>query len=153
MDPWFIVSSDRENSNLIRTAREVNDGKPQWVIDKVREAVSHQSEPTVAALGLAFKANIDDLRESPALNIAADLADQFSGSEVLVVEPHVEELPAKLQGKANVRLVSADEAVTAADIVLLLVDHDAFAGLGEAVAGKRVIDTRGQWRAEAGASA
>ncbi|MGW3944784.1 UDP-N-acetyl-D-mannosamine dehydrogenase [Micrococcus endophyticus] len=158
VDPWFIVDAAPQTARIIRAAREINDGKPQWVIDQVKAAAFDVQQetgrtPVVAALGLAFKPNIDDLRESPALNIAADLADQFSGSEVLVVEPHVEELPAKLQGKANVRLVGADEAVEAADIVLLLVDHDAFADLGEKAAGKRVIDTRGQWRAEAVASA
>ncbi|HAY86410.1 MAG TPA: UDP-N-acetyl-D-mannosamine dehydrogenase, partial [Micrococcus luteus] len=85
---------------------------------------------------------------SPALNIAAELAGQFSGSDVLVVEPHVTELPAALQGKDNVRLVAVDEALEAADIVVLLVDHSAFADLGDRVADKRVIDTRGQWRTD-----
>lgn len=69
---------------------------------------------------------------------------------MLVVEPHVTELPAALQGKDNVRLVAADEALDAADIVVLLVDHSAFADLGDRVADKRVIDTRGQWRATPG---
>ena len=121
------------------------------MIDQVKAAAFDVQQetgraPVVAALGLAFKPNIDDLRESPALNITHDLADQFSGSEVLVVEPHVEELPAKLEGKPNIRFVSAEEAVEKADIVLLLVDHDAFADFGPRVEGKHVIDTRGQWR-------
>ncbi|WP_295016603.1 nucleotide sugar dehydrogenase, partial [uncultured Micrococcus sp.] len=151
VDPWFIVDAAPQTARLIRAAREINDAKPQWVIDQVKAAAFDVQQetgraPTVAALGLAFKPNIDDLRESPSLNIAHDLADQFSGSDVLVVEPHVEELPAKLADKANVRLVSAEEAVERADVVLLLVDHDAFAGLGPAVRGKRVVDTRGQWR-------
>lgn len=151
VDPWFIVDAAPQTARIIRAAREINDGKPQWVIDQVKAAAFDVQQetgrtPVVAALGLAFKPNIDDLRESPALNIAASLADQFSGSEVLAVEPHVDEMPARLQGRDNVRLVSADEALDAADIVLLLVDHDAFADLGARVAGKRVIDTRGQWR-------
>ncbi|MFL0534880.1 UDP-N-acetyl-D-mannosamine dehydrogenase [Micrococcus luteus] len=151
VDPWFIVDAAPQTARLIRAAREINDGKPQWVIDQVKAAAFDVQQatgraPVVAALGLAFKPNIDDLRESPALNIAAELAGQFSGSDVLVVEPHVTELPAALQGKDNVRLVEVDEALDAADIVVLLVDHSAFADLGERVADKRVIDTRGQWR-------
>lgn len=151
VDPWFIVDAAPQTARLIRAAREINDGKPQWVIDQVKAAAFDVQQatgraPVVAALGLAFKPNIDDLRESPALNIAAELAGQFSGSDVLVVEPHVTELPAALQGKDNVRLVAADEALDAADIVVLLVDHSAFADLGDRVADKRVIDTRGQWR-------
>ena len=151
VDPWFIVDAAPQTARLIRAAREINDGKPQWVIDQVKAAAFDVQQatgraPVVAALGLAFKPNIDDLRESPALNIAAELAGQFSGSDVLVVEPHVTELPAALQGKDNVRLVAVDEALEAADIVVLLVDHSAFADLGDRVADKRVIDTRGQWR-------
>ena len=147
VDPWFIVSSDRENSNLIRTAREVNDGKPQWVIDKVREAVSQQSEPTVAALGLAFKANIDDLRESPALNITKDLAEALPEAKILAVEPNVSELPKALSGLANVELAEHGEAIERADVLLVLVDHDEFKAVpATALAGKTVVDTKGLWR-------
>ncbi|MDY6055652.1 UDP-N-acetyl-D-mannosamine dehydrogenase [Micrococcus sp.] len=151
VDPWFIVDAAPQTARIIRAAREINDAKPQWVIDQAKAAAFDVQQetgraPVVAALGLAFKPNIDDLRESPALNIAVDLADQFSGSTVLVAEPHVEELPAKLQGKENVRMVSAEEAVAEADVILLLVDHDAFRDLGASTEGKRVIDTRGQWR-------
>ena len=147
VDPWFIVSSDRENSNLIRTAREVNDGKPQWVIDRVQQAVSHQSEPTVAALGLAFKADIDDLRESPALNIVRDLAQSLPEAQILAVEPNVEQLPESLAGFSNVALTETSEAIERADVVLVLVDHSPFKEVAAtALAGKTVIDTKGLWR-------
>ena len=148
VDPWFIVSSDRENSNLIRTAREVNDGKPQWVIEQVEQAMSDAGpEAKVALLGLAFKPNIDDLRESPALNIAKDLAARHSGTEFLVVEPNIGEKPKALEGLANVTLIPTDDAIQEAGVVVLLVDHAPFAELTVPV-NKRVIDTRGTWRIE-----
>jgi UDP-N-acetyl-D-mannosaminuronic acid dehydrogenase len=100
----------------------------------------------IAALGLAFKPNIDDLRESPALNITSALAEQFTGSTILTVEPHVDELPAALASRENVQLCEAKAAIEAADIVVLLVDHTAFAHLKPLAAGKHVVDTRGQWR-------
>ncbi|KAA9393088.1 UDP-N-acetyl-D-mannosamine dehydrogenase [Kocuria coralli] len=147
VDPWFIVSSDREHSNLIRTAREVNDGKPHWVIGKVRDAIAGRSEPVVAALGLAFKANIDDLRESPALNITKVLAQTLSDAEVLAVEPNVSELPKALADLDNVKLTDCHEAIERADVVLVLVDHDEFKGVpATALAGKTVVDTKGLWR-------
>ena len=147
VDPWFIVAADRENSNLIRTAREVNDGKPKWVISKVEEACSHVESPVIAALGLAFKANIDDLRESPAMNITKDLAEHVSHATVLAVEPNVSELPKALQGLPNVEFAEYQDAIERADVVLLLVDHDEFKALpATALKGKAVVDTKGLWR-------
>ncbi|MBD2761397.1 UDP-N-acetyl-D-mannosamine dehydrogenase [Kocuria sp. cx-116] len=147
VDPWFIVSSDRENSNIIRTAREVNDGKPKWVINKVDEAVKTIDSPVIAALGLAFKPNIDDLRESPALNITKDLAEHVDHATVLAVEPNVSELPKALQGMSNVKFAEYAEAIDRADVVLLLVDHDEFKSIpATALKGKTVVDTKGLWR-------
>ena len=136
---------------MIRNAREINDAKPEWVIRQIKaEAFDVHQEtgrtPVIATLGLAFKPNIDDLRESPALNITEALADQFTQSKILTVEPHIDELPARLQGYDNLELTEVHAAIEAADIVVLLVDHAAFADLGPKAYEKRVIDTRGQWR-------
>lgn len=147
VDPWFIVSSTPEQAQLIRTAREVNDSKPQYVISKVLEAVEGQESPVVAALGLAFKPDIDDMRESPALDIAGQLADRLAPGRVLAVEPNVTELPAKLSGHTNLELAPLEEAVAAADVVVLLVDHKEFKAMDTtALDGKTVINTRGTWR-------
>ena len=151
VDPWFIVAAAPDTATIIRSAREINDAKPDWVIRQIKaEAFDvHQATgrtPVIAALGLAFKPNIDDLRESPALNITQALATEFTGSKILAVEPHIAELPARLQGYDNLTLADVDEAIEAADIVVLLVDHAAFADLGPKAYEKRVIDTRGQWR-------
>lgn len=147
VDPWFIVSADRENSNLIRTAREVNDGKPEWVIGKVEDAAGSAPAPVIAALGLAFKPDIDDLRESPAMDITAKVAERFSHGTVLAVEPNVKELPAKLQGFENVEFAEYNDAIERADVVLLLVDHQEFKTVAAtALAGKQIVDTKGIWR-------
>ncbi|WP_185174131.1 UDP-N-acetyl-D-mannosamine dehydrogenase [Rothia nasimurium] len=147
VDPWFIVSTDRENSNLIRTAREVNDGKPEWVISKVKEAAGSSPEPVIAALGLAFKPNIDDLRESPAMDITKRLATEFGHGTVIAVEPNVSSLPKKLEGIDNVEFADYETAIERADIVVLLVDHDEFKTVAAtALAGKQVVDTKGIWR-------
>lgn len=151
VDPWFIVSAAPETSRIIRSAREINDGKPEWVIRQVKAEAydvekAENRAPVVAALGLAFKPNIDDLRESPALNITHRLAQEFSDSSILTVEPHVGELPPVLQGLSNVEFTEARDAIQRADIVVLLVDHDTFVDLKPLVANSRVIDTRGLWR-------
>ncbi|MGO2359885.1 MAG: UDP-N-acetyl-D-mannosamine dehydrogenase, partial [Brachybacterium tyrofermentans] len=147
VDPWFIVSADREHSNLIRTAREVNDSKPELVIQKVLEKADKFKNPTVAALGIAFKANIDDLRESPSRNIAGSLAGKLTDGTVLVVEPNVDELPKELAEQDNVELAELDSALERADIVLLMVDHDPFKEIDrELLQEKIVIDTKGLWR-------
>jgi len=146
VDPWFIIHSAPESARLMRTAREVNDGKPKWVIEKVREKAERFKAPKVACLGLAFKANIDDLRESPALDITRQLAEANIG-EVLAVEPYVRECPAKLKDLKNLRFVGTEEAIAEADILLLLVDHDAFKAVDRRfLQEKIVIDTRGAWR-------
>jgi len=149
VDPWFIVDTAPVLSRLIRTAREVNDSKPAWVIDKVREAVAGIESPTVAALGLAFKPNIDDLRESPARKIAAEIADTIPHARVLAVEPNIDELPGDLANRRNIELTSLEAAVAAADVVVLLVDHAEFREADTAALGldtRAVVDTRGVWR-------
>ena len=143
VDPWFIVDSAPRDARLIRVAREVNDSKPHVVMEKVYEAVRMTENPKVACLGLAFKPDIDDLRESPSLRIAENLA-AGSLDELFVVEPNVHELPASLADKKNVRLVSLEDAMRDANIVLLLVDHKEFKAMDRALLkGKTVIDTRG----------
>lgn len=146
VDPWFIVSTAPESSRLIRTAREVNDGKPEWVLDKVSEAVRQIDASTIAILGLAFKANIDDLRESPALGIAEKIASRYPRTTVLTVEPNITELPATLVDFDNVTLSDLDSALSAAGVVVLLVDHREFTSVpATALKSKRVIDTKGLW--------
>jgi UDP-N-acetyl-D-mannosaminuronic acid dehydrogenase len=147
VDPWFIVSADREFSNLIRTAREVNDSKPELVLEKVLAKADKFKNPVVAALGIAFKANIDDLRESPSKDIAAALADRLANGQVLVVEPNIDELPKEFAGKANAELAELEDAVERADILLVMVDHDPFKAFDrEKLQEKVVIDTKGLWR-------
>lgn len=147
VDPWFIVAADRTNSRLIRTAREVNDAKPAHVVSQVMAAVSGMDRPTIAALGLAFKANIDDMRESPALEIVRRLGESAPEARILVAAPHSDQLPAALDAFHNVQLVEAEAGIEAADVVVLLVDHDKFRDIDRlSLKGKTLIDTRGFWR-------
>nr|WP_225097421.1 UDP-N-acetyl-D-mannosamine dehydrogenase [Streptomyces sp. CoH27] len=146
VDPWFIVSTAPQQSRLIRLAREVNDERPGYVLGEVVRTAERFKDPVIACLGLAFKANIDDLRESPALHIVTQLAERRVG-RLLVVEPHIGELPKSLARPGEVALVDVVTAVRDADIVVLLVDHDAFRGVKRtALRGKAVFDTRGLWR-------
>lgn len=150
IDPWFIVASAPDQAKLIRQAREVNDHKPEWVVGKVNEAIAickrTKKSISVACLGVSFKANIDDLRESPSLDIAESLA-QDKGTQILIVEPFIKQLPASLNSSANVKLLGLAEALDKSDIVVLLVDHDEFRGIqADALKGKVVIDTRGTIR-------
>ncbi len=146
VDPWFIVDSAPDLARLIHVAREVNDGKPHWVIEKVKQAAARFKYPKIACLGLAFKPDIDDLRESPALEITAHLAKEIDGT-IFAVEPFIDALPATLATLPNVVLRDAANAITAADIVLVLVNHSQFNAIDRSVLGdKPVIDTRGMWR-------
>ncbi|WP_417530278.1 UDP-N-acetyl-D-mannosamine dehydrogenase [Marinobacter lipolyticus] len=154
VDPWFIVSETPDEARLIRTAREVNDGKPQWVLEKVQQAVGQfltanpdktARDVTIACFGLAFKPDIDDLRESPALRVAEAILDKHVGG-LLVVEPNIASLPGtKLAGA---ELVGSSQALAQADILVMLVDHKPFAQIGrESVAERLIIDCRGVWEA------
>ncbi len=125
VDPWFIVNQFPNDAHMIKTARETNDGKPLFVISKVKEAVKGIDNPKIACLGLAFKPDIDDLRESPALGITKMLSDNADFS-ILAVEPNVETLPKVLENRKNVELVSLDKALSAADVVVVLVNHKEF---------------------------
>ena len=147
VDPWFIVDAAPEESRLIRTAREVNDAKPVRVIDTVAAHASRYDRPVIAAFGLTFKPDVDDVRESPALAIVRALAEQVANAEIWVVEPHVEGLPPDLAALPHVRLSAPDGAIAAADILLLLVDHRQFRSIDHTgFAEKVVVDTRGVWR-------
>lgn len=128
VDPWFIVNQNPEEAKIIRAAREINDNKPDWVIEKINVEISRLKskgveKPTVALLGLAFKPDIDDLRESPAVNIARKMLDSHS-AEILLVEPNIDNLPKELESG---KLVSLSEALNVADVIAILVAHDDFA--------------------------
>ena len=146
VDPWFIVSSAQEEAKLIRTAREVNDGKPAYVIAKITEAVEAEGADSIAALGIAFKPDIDDLRESPALSIVQQMAEKWPEKNILVAEPNVNELPESLTAYQNVQLVDASHAISSSPVVAVLVDHTPFKSLEKSfLEGKNVVDTRGMW--------
>lgn len=143
VDPWFIVHGAPEQARLIRAAREVNDGKRDYVLSKARSMVA-DGATRLACLGLAFKPNIDDFRESPALRIATQLAREF-GDRIVVVDPFCGALPSPLEG-TGARLIGLDEALDTCEALLLLVDHDAFKAVPNArLIGKAIYDTRGAW--------
>jgi UDP-N-acetyl-D-mannosaminuronic acid dehydrogenase len=140
VDPWFIVSSAPAQSRLIKTAREVNDAKPHWVIAKVNAKAERFKSPVIGCLGLTFKADIDDLRESPALDIVRHLIAQNVG-QVLACDPNV------AADKIDIPMHDLKHVLKTADILLLLVDHDEFKSIDpDTIKDKIVIDTRGIWR-------
>jgi UDP-N-acetyl-D-mannosaminuronic acid dehydrogenase len=148
VDPWFIVSKTPEQAKLIHTARKVNDSKPQWVINKVKVAITDylQANPnktakdvSIACYGLAFKPDIDDLRESPALQITKSIAKMHSGV-TFGVEPNIVQLPNQI---TEIELVSFETAIQEADIHLMLVDHKEFKRRNFKADFK--IDTKGIW--------
>ena len=142
VDPWFIVSSAPESARLIRTAREINDYKPEYVVEQVARAAEAFKEPVIACLGLSYKADIDDLRESPAVDVVAELAARNTG-KLLAVEPNIDTLPTTL-AESGVQQATLVNALAEANILLVLVDHMEFKQLApEDYARLVVIDTRG----------
>lgn len=147
VDPWFIVAAASDQTPLIRQAREVNDSKPDFVVAKVLDHVSRFRAPVIAVLGLSFKADIDDIRESPSIEIVERLGGRATNADLRVVEPHIDHLPDHLSRLPNVRKQDLEGAVSDADIVLLLVDHTQFRHLDRASLQNRVVvDTKGFWR-------
>jgi UDP-N-acetyl-D-mannosaminuronic acid dehydrogenase len=146
VDPWFIVGAAPDEARLIRASREVNDSKPHHVATQVIEKVARFKEPTVACLGLTFKANVDDVRESPAVDVIRLIGRALPDLDIRVADPYVRQLPLELSD-LRIKLQSAQDAVEDADIVVLLVDHEAFRSLNlSRLVGKVVYDTRGLWR-------
>ena len=140
VDPWFIVAAAPEVTRLIRIAREVNDHKPHWVLNLVKVKADRFKKPVIGCLGLAFKANIDDLRESPAMAITRELIGSGVG-RVMACEPNVH------NGFDEFPLYDLQQVLREADILLVLVDHDEFKEIDrELLKEKVLIDTRGVWR-------
>lgn len=136
VDPWFIVDRSPEYSRLIKTARDVNDDKPNWVIERVKKCADKLKSPVIACLGLAFKADVDDLRESPAYDIVKRLHEEKIG-RLLICEPN-------LKSHKDFELATLEQSIKEADILLLLVDHKSFKKLKASDLGEKiVIDTRG----------
>ena len=145
VDPWFIVSQNPEEAKLIKQAREVNDYKPQFVINKVLKSVEELNlqNPSVSCFGIAFKPDIEDLRESPALFICESLSKLYKN--IKIVEPNISELPETLKNN-GAELSNLDEALKS-DILVLLVEHSEFKQIKPQLNTKtqRLIDTRGIW--------
>lgn len=145
VDPWFIVATDPDNTPLIRTAREVNDGRPATVAMQIANTDAAKSGGVIACLGLSYKADIDDLRESPSIEVIKQL-QQLVKNQILVVEPNVEELPASLQNIEGIRLVSLDQGIKDAAVLALLTDHRVFKSIPADILNAKVtLDTRGVW--------
>ncbi len=148
VDPWFLIAGAPETAHLIRAAREVNETKTDFVIGRamrlVETMVASDPNARVACLGLAFKPNIDDFRESPAVTVAAALARRF-GAAVRLVEPFAAALPMEFAG-TGAALVELDDALAECGLLIVLVDHDLFRSIPlEEREGKQVYDTRGLW--------
>lgn len=144
VDPWFIVHGAPEQSRIIRAAREINDAKMHHVLARASALIEANPGVPVACLGLAFKANIDDFRESPARYVAASLARSF-GERIKVVEPYAAALPKEFDG-TGAKLVDLDTALETCGVLIVLVDHDVFRVVPlEERASAVVYDTRGIW--------
>src|SRR5438067_5635736 len=138
VDPWFIVASAPECTRLIRTAREVNDAKPRFIVSQIRERAERFKRPVIACLGLTYKPDVDDTRESPAIAIAAQLA-RAGKDRILVADPNLTGLPEELAPLPNISFCETLEAVREADIVALLVAHSPFRKIPREELMRRVV--------------
>jgi UDP-N-acetyl-D-mannosaminuronic acid dehydrogenase len=148
VDPWFLVDSAPDLARIVRTAREVNDRKVGYTISKCVELIERSGNALVACLGLTFKANVDDLRESPALAVAIALAKRF-GNRIKIVEPNIEALPNELTEFGALQ-IDLEEALEGCGVLIVLVDHENFKMLSSSELGSALIyDTRGIWNKSA----
>ena len=145
VDPWFIADTAPHLTPLIQAARQVNDGMPKVIADRVIAECDSLDNPVVACLGLAYKSDVADLRESPAIAVIRRLQARLK-AQILVVEPFVSTLPADIADHGATKLVDLDDGLAASDVVVLLTDHSVFADISpEPLASKVVIDSRGTW--------
>lgn len=144
VDPWFIVASNPARARLIRMTREVNDAKTEFVLEQVEQALREHPQARVACLGLTYKPDVDDFRESPAFVIAERLS-RSHGARVICCDPFAEALPESVRQSAGLNIIGVDEAIESAEIIVLLVGHSAFRGFPHPL-GKVVVDTVGFWR-------
>ncbi|QNP41433.1 UDP-N-acetyl-D-mannosamine dehydrogenase [Lysobacter solisilvae (ex Woo and Kim 2020)] len=146
VDPWFIVASAPERAHLVRTARQVNDSKPNYVLEQVAHAVAAAGQPTprIACFGLTYKPDVDDFRESPALHIAHTLAKRYPG-KLACVDPFHDALKFSGESTEGIVFESADDALRDAGVVVMLVGHSEFRSLPRPT-GKAIIDATGFWK-------
>lgn len=144
VDPWFLAAATETPTPMIEAARKVNDEKPKQVVRRVIEALEAEADVSILVLGITFKENVDDVRESPAVTVVSMLSRELPDSEILVVDPMASELPRCLRGANNVRFsVEIPAELRDFDVVVGLVAHDDFKGLDTADFGEaRVVDTR-----------
>ena len=141
VDPWFLVDAAPEITRLMRTAREVNDAKPHHVVSHIANLAKQFSNPAIGCLGLTYKADVDDLRESPSLEITQQLLSEGVG-QVMACDPYV-----KAEALPDIKLHSLEEVIQKAQILVLLTDHRHFLKIPrKTIQEKVVVDTRGQWR-------
>jgi UDP-N-acetyl-D-mannosaminuronic acid dehydrogenase len=146
VDPWFIVEAAPDLARLTATARAVNDHMPAHTADQIVATSRRFRDPRIACLGLSFKADVGDLRESPAVEITARIAAALPDVKILVAEPHARSLPGQLEELGNVAMTDAEHAIAESDVIALLVDHSCFRTIKKTqLAGKVVYDTRGMW--------
>jgi len=144
VDPYFIIEAAPDQTPMMQAARQINASRPQGVVHDVEDLLEPGRHHTIACLGLSFKPNIDDMRESPAVEVVRHLLE-LPDVTVVAAEPHAKGLPRELEGR-GILFTDALSAIDRADIVVLLVDHRQFGLIDpEALKDKKLVDTRGLW--------